>query len=262
MRVEVSSIPSFRNGIWQVWHRNFLQFRRSWLANLFWIILEPLMFLIAIGYGLGSFVSTIGGVSYIEFFFPALLCTSSMMVSFFDSTYGNFSKLTYQKIYRVMMMTPLDARQIVLGEIIWGACKGTFSAFGVALVAGLFGHVNSWGILPAFVVIFASSFFFSALGMIVTSIVKNYDSIIYPSSGLIIPMSLFSGTYFPIENLPFVLKSVTYLLPLTHSVVAVRGLLLGVGSWWQVLAHATIITLIAAYATVVAIRRIEKRLWV
>ncbi len=260
MRAESIRLPSKLVCVRNVWRRNFLLFRRFWLINLFWIVLEPLIVLIAIGYGLGSYISNIGGVSYAEFFFPALLCISSMMVAFFESTYGNFAKLTYQKTYSTMMLAPIDPEQIVWGEILWAATKGTFSAIGVAVVAGLFGHLNTWMILPAIIILFISSFMFSALGFLITSYVKNYDQIIYPTSGIIIPMSLLSGTYFPLTEMPFGLQHLSFLMPLRHTVSAVRGCLLGGIPWWQILIHIFILIVFSVGLTRWATIRIRRRL--
>ncbi len=246
--------------VYRVWRRDFLQFKKSIWVNLTWIVLEPLFFLVALGYGLGSYVTNIGGVPYSEFYFPALLCNTAMMVSFFESTYGSFSKLTYQRTYLTMILTPIEPTEIVYGEILWGATKGFLSAVGVAIVASLFGHVNSFMIIPGLVIIFILALLFSALGMIFTSIVKNYDGIIYPSSGLIVPMSLFSGTYFPIEQLPHPIKYLSYLLPLTHGVAAVRALLLNLPKDPIFAIHILVLIGLAIWATRVAVRRINKKL--
>ena len=182
MRSESVRIQSFLNGVFNVWMRNFILFRRLWMVNLFWIVIEPLILLVAIGYGVGSFVSNIQGISYIDFFFPALLCISSMMVSFFESTYGNFSKLTYQNTYSSMILAPLNPTQIAFGEILWAASKGTLSAIGVTVLAGIFGKLDTWMLIPAMGIIFISSFMFASCGLLVTTYVKNYDEIIFPTS--------------------------------------------------------------------------------
>lgn len=260
MKSESIRLPSPFLSVYCVWRRNLLVFRRLWMINIFWIVLEPLIVLLALGYGLGSFVSDIQGASYVDFFFPALLCISSMMVAFFECTYGNFSKLAHQKTYSTMILSPLEPSQIVVGEIVWGATKGTLSALGIVFIAGLFGHLDSLMFFPALLIIFMSSMMFAALGMVVTSYVKNYDQIIYPTSGLIVPMSLLSGTYFPLTNLPFGLEYFAYLMPLRHSVLAVRGCLLGNIPWWQILIHVLVILSIGLFLTNLSIKRIEKHL--
>lgn len=229
----MKSLPSPQRQIFNVWHRNFLQFSRTWTVSLFWILIEPLVILGAIGFGVGSYINNVHGVSYIDFFFPALLCSTAMMVSFFESTYGSFSKLTYQKTYVTMILAPISPRQIVAGEILWAASKGTLSSIGVGLVAIPFGLVNPMTILPVLSVVFISAILFSSLGMIVTSMAKNYDSIIYPTSGLIVPMSMLSGTYFPLDQMPTFLRALVYLFPLTHSVALARALMLNSVTWLQ-----------------------------
>jgi lipooligosaccharide transport system permease protein len=260
MKPEALRLPSNSSSVYQVWRRNFLQFKRFWLVNFFWIVMEPLLILLAIGYGLGAFVSNIKGIAYVDFFFPALLCTSSMMVAFFEATYGNFSKLAFQKTYSTMILSPLDPKQIVLGEILWAATKGTISAAAVALIAGIFGHLDNLMLIPSILVIFLSSFLFASLGMLVTSMVRSYDGIIYPTSGLLVPMSLFSGTYFPLEQLPFGAQYLAYIFPLTHSVSMVRGILFSGISWWQFLLHFLMVLILAIVLTRWAIRKVTLKL--
>lgn len=220
------SVPTISSGFRRVWSRNFLYFRKTWLVSFFWILIEPLMYLAAIGFGLGAFVNNMDGKSYIEFFFPGLLCSTAMMVSFFEGTYGNYTKLTHQRTYSTIMLTRVGPDEIVFGELLWAASKGFFSACGVAFVASLFGLIDTWRIFPVLVVLFFVCWMFACLAMIMTAYARNYDSFIYSTSGFIVPMSLLSGTYFPIESLSGSLKYLAYLLPLTHAVQAVRKLLL------------------------------------
>lgn len=211
----------------RVWFRNFIIFKRTWLVSLFWILLEPIFMLGALGFGLGSFIKTMGGYSYVEFFFPGLICTSSMMVAFFEGSYGNFTKLIYSKVYSSQLLSPVTGPELIIGDIFWGATKGTLSGLGILLVGCFFGLGWSLGTLPFLLILFLNAWIFSCVGMIVTSMVRNYDQIIYPTSGLIVPMSLFSGTYFPISDLNPVVKWLVYLLPLTHIVEIGRSLILG-----------------------------------
>jgi lipooligosaccharide transport system permease protein len=260
MKPQSTQIPSFAAGVFQVWWRNYLSFRKSFLLNLFWMVVEPLLVLLAIGYGLGTFVSNIQGITFVDFFFPAILCLSAMMVSFYEASYGNFTKLRMQNTYAMMILSPLEPPQIVLGEIAWAATKGTLSALIVALIAGTFGHLDNWMLVPAIVAIFLSALYFASLGMLITSYVKSYDGITIFFSGLIIPMSLFSGTYFPFEQLPLGIKYLAYVSPLSHSVALVRGFLLGGLSWGGGVFHVFILVGLTAIFLRLAIDRISKRL--
>lgn len=256
----LTRLPKWGPGVTEVWFRNFLYFRYSWKVSFFWIVLEPLFYLGSIGFGLGAFVSSIEGYSYIEWFFPGLLCSTAMMVSFFEGTYGNFTKLTHQKTYATILMTPVGAHEIVLGEVFWAATKGFIGVLGVCIVAMFFGLIHSPWTLPALLILFLCCWVFSSLGMLMTSFARNYDSFIYATSGFIIPMSLFSGTYFPLKQLPAVGYWIAYLFPLTHAVEAVRGLLLGTFNWW-ILLHIFILLLFGIVAMNWSAIRIERKIY-
>ncbi len=256
---ELFKAPKVSAGFIKVWQRNFLQFRKTWMVSAVWIVLEPLMYLGGFGFGLGAFVNNMNGLSFLEFFFPGLLCTTAMFVAFFEGTYSNYSKLTHQKIYSSIMMTRVGPEEIVFGEILWAASKGFLGVCGVTVVAALFGLVDSPMIFVALPVLFLVSFLFSCIAMIVTSFAKSYDSFIYGTSGFIIPMTLVCGVYFPSEQLPTVLKYFTYLLPLTHAVGAVRGLL--VKGFTQQFAIHLVILLVMSWVTMnIAMIRIRQRL--
>lgn len=254
----MKSALSYRQ-ILRVWFRNFVIFKRTWLVSLFWVMLEPIFVLTALGFGLGSYVKTMGGVPYAEFFFPGLLCSSTMMIAFFEGTYGNFSKLTYSKVYAAQMLAPVTIPELVLGDIFWAASKGFLSGIAILFVGSFFGLGMEWGYYAGLPVLFLNAWIFSCVGMLVTSKVKNYDQIIYPTSGFIVPMSLFAGTYFPLENINPVLRGLAYLLPLTHSVEIVRSL--GLGNVSAVLTiHLAILIVLALFLTRWAVRRMTFRL--
>ncbi len=224
---DMTSFPKWGAGVFTVWTRNYMYFKYTFLITLFWVILEPSLYLFAVGKGVGMFVGKIDGVSYIEFFYPALLCSAGMLVSFFESTYACFTRLQHQKTFQTILFTPVQADEIGLAEILWASCKGFLGVLGVLLVSSLLGLVNSIWILPALIILFINCWVFAAFGLLITSYVKHWDTFIYAQSGFIIPMSLFSGTYFPLYSLPDWAQSFAYMLPLTHSVMATRFLLEG-----------------------------------
>lgn len=245
--------------VFRVWYRNYVIFKRTWLVSIFWVILEPIFLLAALGFGLGAYVKTMGGLPYAEFFFPGLLCSSTMMIAFFEGTYGNFSKLSYSKVYSTQLLSPVTVPELITGDILWGASKGLLSGLAIMLVGQFFGLGQSWGLLATIPILFLNAWIFSCLGMVITSMVRNFDQIIYPTSGLIVPMSLFAGTYFPIDELNPVLRMLSYLLPLTHTTQIVRGMSL---DQWNVMmfAHGGVLVILAVVLTRVAIQKMSKRL--
>ena len=248
-----------KRGYRKVWNRNFFYFRKTWLATAFWTVLEPLMYLGAFGYGVGSFISNVNGLAYVDFFFPGLLCSTVILVAYFESTYSSYTKLTHQKLYSSWLLTPLTAQDIIRGEILWGATKGFMGSLGVIFVAMFFGLVKSWTFLPALVIVFVLGFIFASVGMIFTSYARNYDSFIFSTSGILIPMTLISGTYFPVDSLYIVLKVVAYIFPLAHAVDIVRGLMSGYFKWIFVLQFGYLL-IWAVVLLKIATSRLEKKI--
>ncbi|MFN3454641.1 MAG: ABC transporter permease [Pseudobdellovibrio sp.] len=210
--------------MYKIWYRNFLFFKKTFLVSIFWTVLEPLMFLGALGFGFGRYIPNIEGLSFLEFYYAGLLCTTVMMVSYFEATYPNYTKMTHQKTYNTMLLTPINPRQIFNGEIFWGATKGLIGLLGLFLVSSLFGLYNNkfFILLPT---LFLLGLIFSAFGMIVVSIAKNYDSFVFSTSGVIVPLSVISGTYFSLQEMNSFLKTFAYLFPLAHAVNIVRSVL-------------------------------------
>lgn len=216
---------SLNSGYKKVWNRNYLQFKKTWLLSFFWIVIEPVVYLTAIGWGLGTYVTNIGGQSYLEFYLPGLLSMTGMFVAFFEGTYNNFTKLIHSKIYSTFLISKITAEEIFYGEVLWVASKSFLSVLSVTFFAAVFGIIDSFRILPALVILFFISLLFSFLAMIAMSLAKDYESFVYSISGLIIPMSLIAGTYFPVSALHSFFQVVSYLMPLTHGVAAVRSIL-------------------------------------
>lgn len=208
----------------QVWLRNFLFFRKTFLVSLFWTVFEPLMYLAAFGFGFGRYIPPIEGLPFLDFYFPGLLCSTAMMVSYFEATYPNYTKLTYQRTFATMLLTPLTHQQILLGEVLWSATKGLMGVIGVMLASSMFGLFNLklFLVLP---ILFVLTLTFSAFGLIIVSIAKNYDSFIFSTSGFIIPLSLISGTYFSLNDMPQLIQWLAYLFPLSHAVQLVRHIM-------------------------------------
>jgi lipooligosaccharide transport system permease protein len=142
---------------------------------------------------------------------------------------------------------------------LWAASKGFFGVIGVTIVAGIFGLIDTYRIILALPMLFLLCALFSCIGMIFTSIARNYDSFIYSTSGLIVPMSLLSGTYFPLDQLPTGLRYVAYLFPLTHAVAAIRETIHS-GLSWYVGGHMLLLAVATWICMNIAFFRIRKKL--
>lgn len=208
----------------KIWFRNFLFFKKTFLVSFFWTILEPLMYLGGFGLGFGRYVPPVENLPYLEFYFPGLLCSTIMMVAYFESTYPNYSKLNYQKIYTTLLMTRIDAKDIWFGESLWGMTKGLLSVVGLVIVASFFG-LFSFKLFLLIPVLLLTAWIFSAFGMIMIAIAKSYDTFVYSTSGLIVPLSLFSGTFFSLKDVPETIRILAYCFPLAHAVEISRTVL-------------------------------------
>ena len=222
---DIFSFPRWGRGVFSVWLRNLFYFKQTIFISVFWIVFEPILYLVAIGYGVGQFIGDIQGTSYAHFFAPALMAMTGMMVAFFEATYGSFTKLTKQKTFNTILLAQVSAEEIVVGEIAWAASKGFFSVIAVMAISAQQNLIESQYLMLVLAVLLLTCWLFAAFGMLMAAYAKNYDWFIYAQSGFIIPMSLFSGTYFPFEKLPEIVQKVVLLLPLTHSVMASRKLL-------------------------------------
>ncbi|HPI40513.1 MAG TPA: ABC transporter permease [Pseudobdellovibrionaceae bacterium] len=208
-----------------IWKRNFLFYKKNWEISFFWTMIEPLITLFAIGFGLGSFVNQINDVPYIDFLFPAMLCNTAMIIPYFEATYSNYSKLKYQKLYSALLLSPMNASELIIGELVWATTKGFFAILGIAFVASFWSLINFQQFLALLPLLLITSWIFSCVGMASTAFAKNYDWFVYISSGLIIPLSLFSGTYFPLDNLPSAFNAFVHIFPLAHSVSLARSIM-------------------------------------
>ncbi|MCB0362078.1 MAG: ABC transporter permease [Bdellovibrionales bacterium] len=221
------NFPVWGRGIFAVWYRNLLYFKYTLFSSFFIVIIEPLLIFLAIGYGLGFFIGDLDGTPYRSFFFPALVANASMFISFFEASYGSYAKLTQQRTFESILMTPIETSEIVLGEILWASSKGLMCSLVIAGVGAGLGLIESWLVLPSLLVVFLLCWSSASFGMLLASSATKYDIFIYAQCGLLIPLSLFSHTFFPITHYPETLQLIVFLFPLSHAVSAVRALLAG-----------------------------------
>jgi lipooligosaccharide transport system permease protein len=220
--------PRLTYRLWKVWRRNFDVFMKTYKVNFFPPLLEPIFYLVALGFGLGAIVTSIEGMRYIQFIAPALVAISMMYGSFFECTYGSFVRMYYQKTFDAIIATPVSVEEVIAGEILWGATRATINSTIVLAVVAAFGLVSSPLCLMIPLVAFFAGLTFSAIAMTFTAIAPNIDFFNYPGFLFITPMFLLSGTFFPLETLPPLVQDVALVfLPLTHLVKISRALILG-----------------------------------
>jgi len=221
-------LPKLSYRVWRVWRRDEDVFMKTYKANFIPPLLEPLFYLLGLGFGLGAFVQPQEGLPYIVFIAPALVASSMMTSSFFECTYGSFVRMYYQKTFDAIIATPLSLEEVIAGELLWGATKSFINSSIVLVVILLLGLAYS----PFFLLILPLSFlvglFFAAIAMCFTAITPNIDSFNYPTILFTTPMFILSGTFFSISALPEAVQVIANLFfPLTHAVALTRALAVG-----------------------------------
>jgi lipooligosaccharide transport system permease protein len=210
-----------------VWGRNFHVFLRTWKVSFLPPIFDSLFFLVALGYGLGQFVPEIAGVSYARFVAPSIVAIGIMNASYFETTYGSFVRMYYQKTFDALIATPVSIEEVIVGEILWGATKAVIYTLLVIPILALFGVIALPTALLLIPLSLLGGLLFAGLGLCFTAWTPSIDTLSYPQFLFITPMMVLSGTFFPLESLPGPLQSVALaLLPLTHIVSLARSMTL------------------------------------
>jgi lipooligosaccharide transport system permease protein len=233
--------------------------RRTWLAFVSGFF-EPVFYLLAMGQGLGSLVGELPGpdgapISYAAFIAPGLLAASAMNGAVFDSTFNVFFKLKYGRIYDAMLATPLGPVDIALGEIGWALVRGGLYALGFLSVMAGFGLLGTpWALLalPAALMV---AFAFGAVGMAATSFMRSWQDFDLVTL-VILPMFLFSTTFYPLSVYPRWLQIVVECLPLYHAVELMRGLTTG-AVHTGLLGHLAYFLVMIVIGVAVAARRLD-----
>lgn len=215
------------HGVWAMVQRNRDVYRKTWRTNFLPPLLEPLLFIVALGYGLGVFVQEVEGVRYAVFIAPAILAITMMQTAFFETTYGSFVRMWFQKTWDAVTATPLSLEDVVVGELVWAGLKAAINTGLMALVVVLLGLMDWWAILPMLPLAFVTGLAFAGLGMMFSAKVPHIDAFQFGIFLLVTPMMLFAGTYFPLSQLPAPALWVAYALPLTHAVAVARPIALG-----------------------------------
>jgi lipooligosaccharide transport system permease protein len=243
-------------------HRNATAWKHA-VPTLISGFFEPVFYLFSLGVGIGALVGDVpvgGGrtVDYAQFVAPALLASSAMNGAVFDTTTNVFFKLKYLRLYDSVLATPLGPRDIAVGEVAWALLRGTGYAAAFLVVMALAGVITSWWALlalPAAVLIGLS---FAGVGMAATTFMRSWQDFDLVQLA-ILPMFLFSATFYPLSTYPGSLRWVVRVTPLYHSVGITRGLCLGQVEW-SMLGHVAYLLVLGLTGMFVAARRLERLL--
>jgi lipooligosaccharide transport system permease protein len=242
------------------------RYKRLWRSGLISSVLSPALFLAAMGLGLGSLVNrgpgaaTFGGVHYVSFIAPGLLAAAAIQTAAVESLWPVLGSIKWDRTYHAMLATPLGVADVLLGHLTYMAMRVFLSVIGFGVVMAFFGTLHSWWAplaIPAAAlggVAIAASFAAFAASRDLDSSFAALNRFV------IIPMFLFSGTFYPISRLPSVVRPIAYVTPLYHSVALCRSFTLGTVTWGGVAAHAGFLVAVAVVAWRVGLVTFRRRL--
>jgi len=222
--------------------REITNFGSYWRSTTFSSTVEPTIYLLAFGFGLGSLVSSVGnGISYEEFVGTGMVAMAVLFSSAMPSMFGTFVKYSFQHTYDAILAAPVDTEELVTAEALWMAMRA--SVFGCAplLVAMIFGLDPSWGMLAVPFINFTAGYGWSCFGIAIAAFVKSIDNFSYITSAVITPLFLVAGTFFPIDQLPEWAQVAAQLNPLYHCVELVRHAAFGWEGWSDVWNYAALV---------------------
>lgn len=256
--------PTLTWRLLRVWRRDWLVTRRSWLIGFLTPLLEPVLYIASLGFGFRLLIPEIqyGGqtLSYVVFMAPAIIATNIMYTAFMENSFSSFVRMYYQKTYDAIMATPLSVDEIIAGEIVWGATKSLMTATIMTAVLSCFGLVHYPTGAGILLLAFFGGLLFGCIGMIFTGLVESIEMFNLPIFLFITPMYLFSGTFFPLENLPDWGRVIAWILPLSHLVTLARNLCLGTITWAQLLTSGGYLVVVTTLLFPVALQVMRRRL--
>lgn len=219
--------PRLTPRFWPVVLRNWLVWRKLAVASVLGNIAEPLITLVAFGYGVGALVGQVDGRPYVQFLASGSIVASAAMAATFEALYSAYSRMVTQKTWDGIMNAPVGLDDIVFAEMLWATIKSLFSVAAIMAVIFALGITREPSMLIAVPVLLLVGLSFAAVGLVFNALAKGYDFFTYYFTLVITPMTFLSGVYFPIAQLPAWMQPIAHALPLAAGVELVRPLMLG-----------------------------------
>ena len=227
MIVSPYAAPHITRRFWPVVMRNLLVWKKLLVPSLLGNIAEPLITLVAFGYGVGSLIGSVGGLPYIQYLASGSVAVSAALAATFEALYSAYSRMAVQKTWDSILNAPIALDDIVFAEMLWAAMKALFSCAAILVVIFALGISRTPTMLLALPVLGLAGVTFASIALVFNAVAKGYDFFTYYFTLVVTPMTFLSGVYFPIEQMPPWLQAVAQVLPLKAAVDLVRPLVLG-----------------------------------
>jgi lipooligosaccharide transport system permease protein len=239
--------------------REVVNFSSFWRSSTFSSTVDPTIYLLAFGFGFGSLVSSVAGYDYVDFVGTGIVATTVLFAGAFPAMYSTFVKYEFQHTYDAILAAPVDTEELVTGEALWiGARTGVYGCVPM-LVAVAFGLDPSWGMLLVPGIAGLAGLGWAAFGIFIAAKSDKIESFSYWQSGLLTPMFLVAGTFFPLDGLPTWAQVLGHLNPLYHCVQLVRDAVFGLLGWAD-LGHLAFLIGFALVSWRLAVRFMERKL--
>jgi lipooligosaccharide transport system permease protein len=242
-----------------VMSRDVAIFGRYWKATTFSSVVQPTIYLLAFGLGFGSLLPHLIGLKYIQYVATGVVATAVLFSSAFPGMFNTFVRWQFQRTYDAILAAPVDTEELVTAEMLWISVRAGVYGMAPLLVGFAFGLEPDPGMLLVPLIGFVTGFGFAGFGVTVAAIAKTIDNFNYITSAVLTPMFLVAGTFFPVSQLPVVLRTIAKLNPLYHCVQLVRDASLGMLQAAD-LGHAAVLVAFAALMWRLAIWRLGGRL--
>lgn len=242
-----------------IWRHELALYKRYWKSQSFASMVEPTFFLLAFGYGFGSMVAVIGDYRYLDFVATGVVGTAALFTSVFPGMFNGYIRRVFQHTYDGMLAAPVDVHELVTAEALWIAAKSAVYSCTPLVVALFFGLDPSFGMLLVPIVTFFTALGFGLFGMWTSSVVPSINSFDYVITGVVTPLFLIAGTFFPIEALPGWAQTVSYFNPLYHCVELVRDAVFDLRPLAD-LGHLAALMVFAGLMWLIAVRGMRTRL--
>lgn len=242
-----------------VWLRNLKVWRRLAIPSLLGNLADPLIYLTGLGLGLGALLGQVSGVPYVAFLATGTVAFSTMNGATFEVLYSGFARMHEQRTWEAIMNAPMSLDDVMVGELVWAATKSCFAGVAILAVIATFGLTTPLHALMAVPLVMLIGLCFAALGMIATSLADGYDFFMYYFTLFVSPMAMLSGVFFPLEQLPALVRELTVWLPLVHAVALMRPILLH-GEAPQFALHAGVLVAYALFGLGLARALMRRRL--
>jgi lipooligosaccharide transport system permease protein len=239
--------------------RNARVFAKLWKGSLLPQFLDPLFYLVALGFGLGTYIASINGVPYKDFIAPGLIASAAMWSASFECTYNVYLRMNETKLYDAILATPIEVPDLVAGDLVWSALRAAVYGTVFLIVVTAFGLIDSWWALAIPPLVVIGGLAFSTIAYTFTALIPRIDLYSYFFTLGITPMFLFSGIFFPFDRLPAVAEVVAWLTPLYHLVEITRALATGPPGA-EILLHVAVLLAFSAALFAIPVRAVRRRL--